>query len=191
MALCHLYGHLSSLWSYVPSTALCHLNGPLPPQRPSIPSMTLCPSTALCPLYCPLSPLRPFSPVRPSVSPTALCPLFGPLSFLQPSVPSTALCPLYGPLKQHKRKDHSCFVKCFTTRFLSKPQGLLHSISYKRYSRLSLMRNTCDNREIAIIALAKNSDDRDDHIQQEAIIVFCEILKTPFRINPIEHPFGT
>ncbi len=44
-----------------------------------------------------------------------------------------------------------------------------------------------DNREIAIIALAKKScDNRDNHIQQEAIIVFREKLKTPFRINPSE-----
>jgi hypothetical protein len=43
-----------------------------------------------------------------------------------------------------------------------------------------------DNREIAIIALAKKScGNRDNHIQQEAIIVFREKLKTPFRINPI------
>jgi hypothetical protein len=42
-----------------------------------------------------------------------------------------------------------------------------------------------DNRKIAIIALAKKScDKRDDHIKQEAIIVFREKLKTPFRINP-------
>jgi hypothetical protein len=36
-----------------------------------------------------------------------------------------------------------------------------------------------DNREIAIIALAK----KDNNIQHEAIIVFREKLKTPFRIN--------
>jgi hypothetical protein len=33
--------------------------------------------------------------------------------------------------------------------------------------------------------LAKKScNNRDNHIQQEAIIVFHEKLKTPFRINP-------
>jgi hypothetical protein len=46
-----------------------------------------------------------------------------------------------------------------------------------------------DNREIAIIALAKKScDNRDNHFQHEAIIVFREKLKTPFRINPTVLP---
>jgi hypothetical protein len=47
-----------------------------------------------------------------------------------------------------------------------------------------------DNREIAIIASAKKlCDNRDNHIQQEAIIVFREKLKTPFRINPSRTPW--
>jgi hypothetical protein len=69
------------------STALihCFLNRPLSPQRPSVPSMALCPlrgpmsslrspatyrppvpSMALGTLYCPLSPLRPFSTLFPT-----------------------------------------------------------------------------------------------------------------------------
>jgi hypothetical protein len=91
MVLCLLYIHLSPLWSYVPSTTLCHLYCPLPPLQPSIPSRAICPSTALCPLYCPLCPLQlyftlydPLSCLRPSVSSTALCSLYGPLSPLRP-----------------------------------------------------------------------------------------------------------
>jgi hypothetical protein len=33
----------------------------------------------------------------------------------------------------------------------------------------------------------KSCDNRDNHIQQEAIIVFREKLKTPFRINASHH----
>jgi hypothetical protein len=119
-ALCLLYCPLSfygplglclRLWYSVPSTALCTLNSPLPPQLPSI---SLWPSTALCPLYCPLSRLQHFStlwlsvplrlsvpPLQPSVSSMTLCPLW-------PSSPTTALwplakalCPLYGPVSSY------------------------------------------------------------------------------------------
>ncbi len=51
-----------SLRPYIPSTALCPLYGPLSPLRPSVPS------TALCPFYGPLSPLRPSVSLRPSVA---------------------------------------------------------------------------------------------------------------------------
>jgi hypothetical protein len=48
-----------------------------------------------------------------------------------------------------------------------------------------------DNREIAIIALAKKVEiirNRNYHIHQEAINVFREKMKTPFRINPTQEP---
>ncbi len=48
------------------------------------------------------------------------------------------------------------------------------------------MQKCSDNHEITIIASVKKScDNRDNHNQQEAIIVFSEKLKTAFRINPI------
>jgi hypothetical protein len=53
MALYPFYGPLSPLW-YIPSAALCLLDGPLPPSTPLQPStlpMGLHPLVALCPLY--------------------------------------------------------------------------------------------------------------------------------------------
>ncbi len=80
----------STVWSYVPSSALCHLYGPLPPLRRSILSMALCPSKTLCPLYCICLLFCPFTRYVPSVPSKAL-PLHGPLSPLWPSLPSMAL----------------------------------------------------------------------------------------------------
>jgi hypothetical protein len=99
------------------------------------------------------------SPLRPSVPSTALYPLYGPLSLLRPSVPSTALCPLYGPLpplkraKQAKRPLVSRNVLQNAFRQSSKGYHDLFRISDNRDYRSSEILG--DNREIAIIGLAK------------------------------------
>jgi hypothetical protein len=150
----------------------------------------------ISPLWDPLSSLRPF------ISSTALCPLYGLLFPLRPSVPSKALCPLYGPLsplwppvpsekQRNKRNDPLLLQNVFQNVFRhnSKVYRNLFRISDNRDYRDNHDYHSSeiisDNREIGIIALAKKScDNHDNHIQQEAIIVFCEKLKTPFRINP-------
>jgi hypothetical protein len=117
----YLYGPLSPLQPFAPSTAplhgplssltLCFLNSPLYPLRPSVPlrltvlswpfvySTAICPSrkpyvssTFFCHLYGHLTPLWPSSPSM------ALCSLYSPLSSLWSSVSSKALCPLHCPL---------------------------------------------------------------------------------------------
>ncbi len=177
-----LYDTLCPLWSYVPSTTLCHLYGPLPPLRPSVTS------TALCPLHCPLSPLQLFSPLWPPVSSEALCPLYGPLPPQQRSVPSFALCSFYGPLKNSEKSEMTCLVLinafhqnskgCHDLFCISDDQDHCDNHDYHSSEILS------DNCEISIIALAKKGkkscDYRNNHIQQEAIIVFCENLKRHF-----------
>jgi hypothetical protein len=135
MALCPLYGPLSSLWHTVlsitrllysrlsPSKALCPLFSSLSSLLPYvsssglIPSTTLVSSKALCPLYalCLLYnsfPLYDYlSPQGPSVLSMALCPT------LQPSVPSMALCFLYGPLSPLKNSETSETTLLFREMF--------------------------------------------------------------------------
>ncbi len=154
----------------------------------------------ICPLWGPLSSLRP------SVSSTALCPLYGILFPLRPSVPSMVLCPLYGPLsplwppvpsekQRNKRNDplvsqnvlHNVIrqnSKGYCDLFrLSDNRDYLNDHDYHSSKILS------DNHKIAIIALAKKScNNRNNHIQQGAIIVFQEKLKMPFRISPSCNP---
>ncbi len=161
------------------SKALCPLYSPLPPLRPSFLSM------ALSSLYGALFPLRPWilsmtlcslnshlPALPPSVSSTALCPLYRPLCPWRPSVHSTALCLLYGSL--------SLYGLLFTLRPSenSKTTSLVswnvlqnafrqNSKGFRDLFRISDDRDhhdnhdyhsseiLSDNREIAIIALAK------------------------------------
>jgi hypothetical protein len=167
------------------STALYPLYGPLFPQQPSVLSTALCLLCNSFPLYDHLSPLGPsvlstalcphwgpLSSLRPSVSSTALCPLHGPLFSLRPSVPSTALCPLYGPLsplrpsvpsktQRNKRNDPLVSQNVLQKVFLKNSKGYrdLFRVSDNRDYRdnhdYHSSEMLSDNREIAIIALAK------------------------------------
>jgi hypothetical protein len=87
--LCFLYG---PLWPSVSSTALCTLHSPLSPLR-----------TAICPILGPISPLQHMAPLRPSATSLALYAFFfyGTLPPLQPSVLFTALCLLYSRFPLH------------------------------------------------------------------------------------------
>ncbi len=166
-AFCTIYGPMSPLQPSATSTAICPLYGPLLPLRCSVPSTSLYPlyepsvsSTATCPLYHPLSPLQP------SVPSIVLCPLEGPLSSLWPSVFSRALCPLYGPVSPLWPSENSETTSLVSRNVL---QNAFHRNSKDcRYLfRISDDRDHCDNhdyhsseilsdnREIAIIALAK------------------------------------
>jgi hypothetical protein len=152
--------------------------GPLLPLRRFIPPKALCPSTVLCPstAHCTLWPF---------VSSIALCPLCGPLFPLRPSVPSAAL---WKTAKQAKRLllFREMFCK---TRLVKTPRVIcdLFCISdnwnycdnhdYRSSEILS------DNRKIAMFTLAKKvAIYAINHIQQEAIILFREKLKTPNKI---------
>jgi hypothetical protein len=151
MALSSLYGALFPLRPCTLSMTLCFLNSHMPALPPSVSS------TALCPLY------RPLSPWRPTVLSTALCLLYGPLPPLRPSVPSIALCPLYGllfPLQPYENSKTTFFVLWNVLqnafRQNSKDCRDLFRISDDRdnhdYHSSEIL---SDNREIAIIALAK------------------------------------
>ncbi len=169
---------MSPLQPSATSTAIFPLYGPLLPLRalfplrPCILSMTLCflnrpaRSTTLCLLYSPLSPLSPSAPLK------ALCPLYGPLSTLRPSVSSTALCPLYGPLplygllfplrpSENRKTTSLVSWNVLQNAFRQNSKGCrdLFHISDDHdhrdnhdYHSSEILR---DNREIAIIALAK------------------------------------
>ncbi len=75
---------------------------------------------------------------------------------------------------KHKYISHYCFAKCISSTPLD-------------YCDLFCIRNNRDYRLCKICCKkSKNScDNHDNYIQQEAIIIFCKKLKTPFRINPI------
>ncbi len=164
---------LSCIWPCVSSTVICPLYGPLPVYgplsplwssarlQPSVSSIALFPSMTLCPLFCPLSPLQPFSPLWPSFLSKAL-------SSLQPSGSSTALCPLYGPFFP---SQPSClhYGPLKTAKEVKKLNTFRQNL--KRYRDYRFSEKFCNN--------------RDNHIQQEAISVFRKKLKSPFRINPI------
>jgi hypothetical protein len=146
MALYSLYGPLSFLRPSIFSLTFCFLYSRLSSLLPSVSSSALSPSrpsvlsTALCLLYSPLSPLWP------SVPSTALCPLYGPLSPLRPSVPSMAICPLYGPLRVSSKLQGYRDLFC-----VSDNRDYCDNHDYHSSEMLS------DNREIAIIALAKKA----------------------------------
>jgi hypothetical protein len=160
------------------STALYPLYDPLFPQQPSVLSTALCLLYSSFPLYDHLSPLgpsvlstalcllySPLSPLWPSVPSTALCPLYGPLSPLRPSVPSTALCPLRPSVpsktQRNKRKDPLVSQNVLQKAFLQNSKGYrdLFRVSDNRDYRDNHDYHSnemlSDNREIAIIALAK------------------------------------
>jgi hypothetical protein len=97
-----------------------------------------------------------------------------------------AFCSLYGPLKTEKLPLLLCemFSK---THFIKTPRivaiyfvlamiaiiAIITIITQAKY-----LRNSDDRFS------KKSCDNRDNHIQKEAIIIFREKLKTPFRINP-------
>ncbi len=61
MTICLLKCLLPSLWSSVPSIALCPLSGSLSPLHGRLPPLRpSAPSTVVCPLYSPFSPLWPY-----------------------------------------------------------------------------------------------------------------------------------
>ncbi len=182
MAICPLYGPLLPLRRSVPSTALYPLYDILFLQQPPARS------TTLCLLDSPLFPLSSSVPLK------ALCPLYGPLSPLRPSVPSMALSPLYGLLFPRRPSENSETSTSLVSWNVLQNAFCQNSKDCRDLFRISDDRDhrdnhdyhsseiLSDNREIAIIALAKKGCD--NHIQQKAIIVFREKLKTPFRINP-------
>ncbi len=106
--LCPLYGSLSQLQPFIPTTAFVSstafylLYGALSPllygSLPHGPLQAHALSSALCPLFGLMLSLLPLSDLRSSAPSTALCSLYGPLSPLRPYVFSMALCPLYGLL---------------------------------------------------------------------------------------------
>jgi hypothetical protein len=111
-------------------------------------------SKALCPLFSLLS------------SSTIFCTLYGPLSPLWPSVPSTALCPLLRPSvpskkQRNKRNDPPVLRNVLHNSFRqnSKSHRDLFRISdnrdYRDNHNYHSSEILSDNREIAIIGLAK------------------------------------
>jgi hypothetical protein len=155
---CTLYGPMSPLQPSATSTAICPFYGPLLPLRRSVPATALFPLyMTLCFLYSPLSPLLPS------------CPLEGPLSSLWSSVSSTALCHLYGPLfplwsseDSEKSKTTSLVSRnVLQNAFRQNSKGCrdLFLISDDRDHRDNHDYHSSeilsDNREIAVIALAK------------------------------------
>jgi hypothetical protein len=99
------------------------------------------------------------------------------MSLVRPSVPSTALCPLRK--EQNKRNGHLVSRNVFQNAFRQYSKG--YRDLFRICDNLDY-RNNHDYHSSEIL-----SDNRDNHIQQEAIIVFREKLKTPFRINPTIH----
>jgi hypothetical protein len=98
-----------------------------------------------------------------------------------------ALCPLYGPLsplkraKQAKQPSRNVLQNAFRQ----------NSKDYRDLFRISDNRDYRDNHDYHSSEILgdyrfgeKSCNNRDNHIQQEAIIVFREKMKTPFRINP-------
>jgi hypothetical protein len=140
--------------------ALSFLYGALFPLRPCILSMTLCFLNRPARSTTLCLLYSPLFPLSPSVPSITLCPLYGPLSPLRPSVSSTALCLLCGPPNSKGCRD---------------------------LIRISDDRDDRDNHDYH--SSEKSCDNRDKHIHQEAIIVFREKLKTPFRINPTQRFF--
>ncbi len=134
--------------------------------------------------------------LRPCILSMTLCflnsRLYGPLSPLQPSVLSMALCFLYGPLKTAKKvKLPLLFRKMFCkTHFVKTPRVVAIYFVLAMITIIAIITIITQAKYSAIIEkyryrLSKKScDNLDNRIQQEAIIVFREKFKTPFRINP-------
>ncbi len=106
----------------------------------------------------------------------ALCSLYGPLSPLRPSVPSKT--------QRNKRNDPLDSQNVLQKAFLKNSKG------YRDLFRVSDNRDNHDYHSSEMLSDyrfgEKSCDNRNNHFQYEAIIVFREKLKTPFRINPTD-----
>ncbi len=196
---------LSSLQPSVPSTALwsfcslCPIYGPLLPLklllliRPSARSAVLYP---LCGTLC-LSQL--------SVPSATLCPLNCPLFFLRPSISSLAIYPIYVslyPLRSFASLRYVCSLSSLSVLWwqnseTSETNPLVSQFFYyyfkhdyhdhcnHKHCNLRSCKILSDNRENHDYHWSeKSSDNRDNHIQQEEMIVFRAKLETQFRISP-------
>jgi hypothetical protein len=129
-------------------------------------------STALCLLYSSLPLYDYLPPLGPSVLSTALCLLYSPLSPLQPSVPSGK--------QRNKQNNPIVSLNVFQNAFCQNSKG------YRDLFRISDNHGYRYNHDYhsSEILGRKSCDNCNNHIQQEAIIIFREKMKTPFRINP-------